>query len=36
VAPLLTGAIGMDEITDTFERLATSPSDAKILLDPTR
>ncbi|MDH6245854.1 zinc-binding dehydrogenase [Mycobacterium sp. OTB74] len=36
VAPLLTGTVGMDEVADAFDRLANSPSDAKILLDPTR
>jgi threonine dehydrogenase-like Zn-dependent dehydrogenase len=36
VAPLLTGTVGMDQVADAFERLANSPSDAKILLDPTQ
>jgi threonine dehydrogenase-like Zn-dependent dehydrogenase len=36
IAPLLTGTVGMDEVADAFDRLANSPSDAKILLDPTR
>ncbi|MGH3633908.1 zinc-binding dehydrogenase [Mycobacterium sp.] len=36
VAPLLTGTVGLDGVADAFERLSRSPSDAKILLDPTR
>ena len=36
VAPLLSGTVGMDQMADAFDRLANSPSDAKILLDPTR
>jgi threonine dehydrogenase-like Zn-dependent dehydrogenase len=36
VAPLLTGIVGMDEVADAFDRLGSSPSDAKILLDPQR
>jgi 2-desacetyl-2-hydroxyethyl bacteriochlorophyllide A dehydrogenase len=36
VAPLLTGAVGLDGVADAFERLGNSPSDAKILLDPKR
>ncbi|WP_067838907.1 zinc-binding dehydrogenase [Nocardia lijiangensis] len=35
VAPLLTGTVGMDAVADAFERLRTSPADAKILIDPT-
>jgi len=36
VAPLLSGTVGMDQVADVFDRLANSPSDAKILLAPTR
>lgn len=36
VAPLLTGTVGLDGVAEAFERLASNPSDAKILLDPTR
>jgi 2-desacetyl-2-hydroxyethyl bacteriochlorophyllide A dehydrogenase len=36
VASLLTRTVGLDEVADTFERLGTSPSEAKILLDPMR
>jgi threonine dehydrogenase-like Zn-dependent dehydrogenase len=35
VAALLTGTVGLDGVADAFARLATSPRDAKILLDPT-
>ncbi len=34
--PLITGHVGLDGVADSFERLATSPTDAKILLDPSR
>lgn len=36
VAPLLTGTVGLDGVAGAFERLGNNPSDAKILLDPTR
>jgi threonine dehydrogenase-like Zn-dependent dehydrogenase len=34
-APLLTGTVALDGVAGTFERLRSSPSDAKILLDPS-
>ena len=36
VAPLLTGTVALDGVSDAFERLRNNPQDAKILLDPTR
>jgi len=33
-APLLTGTVALDGVAGIFERLRSSPSDAKILLDP--
>ncbi|MFE7420338.1 zinc-binding dehydrogenase [Rhodococcus sp. NPDC057529] len=33
---LITGHVGLDGVADAFQRLGTSPTDAKILLDPTR
>jgi threonine dehydrogenase-like Zn-dependent dehydrogenase len=35
-AALLTGSVGLDGVADAFERLGNSPSEAKILLDPSR
>ena len=35
-AALLTGAVGLDGVADAFERLGNSPSEAKILIDPSR
>ena len=35
-AALLTGTVGFDGVADAFERLGNSPSDAKILIDPSR
>jgi hypothetical protein len=35
-AALLTGTVGLDGVADAFERLGNSPSEAKILLDPSR
>jgi threonine dehydrogenase-like Zn-dependent dehydrogenase len=35
-AALLTGTVGLDGVADAFERLGNSPSEAKILIDPTR
>lgn len=34
-APLLTGTVGFDGVADAFERLGNSPTDAKILIDPS-
>ena len=34
VAPLLSGTVGMDQVADVFDRLANSPSDAKIRARP--
>ncbi|WP_416063802.1 zinc-binding dehydrogenase [Rhodococcus indonesiensis] len=31
--PLITGRVGLDDVADAFERLDTSPTDAKILID---
>lgn len=36
VAPMLTGTVALDGVSDAFERLRSNPQDAKILLDPTR
>ena len=35
VAPLLTGSVDLDGVADAFERLGNSPSETKILVDPT-
>jgi threonine dehydrogenase-like Zn-dependent dehydrogenase len=35
VAPLLTGTVALEGVSDAFERLRSNPHDAKILLDPT-
>ena len=35
-AALLTGTVGLDGVAHAFERLGNSPSEAKILLDPSR
>lgn len=35
VAPLITGRVGLDGVADAFARLGSSPTDAKILIDPT-
>lgn len=32
---LITGRVGLDGVADAFDRLATSPTDAKILIDPS-
>lgn len=34
-APLITGTVGYDGVADAFARLGTSPTDAKILIDPS-
>lgn len=34
-APLITGRTGLDGVADAFDRLSTSPSDAKIMIDPS-
>jgi threonine dehydrogenase-like Zn-dependent dehydrogenase len=35
-AAMLTGSVGLHGVAEAFERLGNSPSDAKILLDPSR
>ena len=35
-SPIVTRTIGFDDLDATFESLATSPEDLKVLLDPTR
>lgn len=35
VAPLLTGTVALEGVSDAFERLRSNPHDAKILIDPT-
>ena len=34
VTPLITGKVGFEGVADAFERLGSSPTDAKILIDP--
>ncbi|MFF1594977.1 hypothetical protein ACFVY0_44050 [Streptomyces sp. NPDC058286] len=34
-AALVTGRTGLDGVADAFERLSDSPSDAKIVIDPS-
>ncbi|MCB0866907.1 MAG: hypothetical protein KDB58_14455, partial [Solirubrobacterales bacterium] len=34
VTALITGTVGFEGVADAFERLGTSPTDAKILIDP--